>query len=92
MTTALVSKCNDIGLTGSPHIPGDMVVIEWEGAWIDALVIDVSASLRNVFGLRWALEVEPLPLGEGTTVVYCDDNGRNHTRGRGVRASQLLGE
>jgi hypothetical protein len=86
VTTTLLKR----DLTGSPHIPGDYVQVQdQDGGWHEALVLDVQRSPGR-FGLDWLLEVEPEPMGEGTTLVRCDGNGRNLTAGRGVRASQRL--
>lgn len=66
-------------ITGAPYAAGDLVMVEVDGKWQEAVVDGVSlVDAASKFGLRWSLHVMVLATQEWLFAT-CDDNGRNHT-------------
>lgn len=73
--------------SGVPYRLGDNVQVQDERGWHEALVTCVSRAEPATFGLVWRLTVR---VDDERRVVRVDDDGRNHTRGKGVRPSELV--
>lgn len=78
-------------LTGAPYMPGDPVVVRDR----PARVLEVKRVPKAVFGLQWALRCAVRVDDAQWSVeafVFCDDNGRNVTKGQQVRPSDEIPE
>lgn len=76
-----------IARRGAPYLIGDPIEVQDERGWHQALVTSVSATQHASFGLVWRLAVR---IDDERRVVRADDDGRNYTRGQGVRPSTLV--
>lgn len=74
---------------GAPYTSNDPITVQSCVGWLEGTVTFVKLLDRYSFGLRFEVTVL---IDNSTTacVVRVDDNGRNYTRGHGVRPSSVV--